>query len=640
MKCKIKQLNIANFKGIESLDIPMNGKDMAVSGDNATGKTTIFDAFTWLMFGKDSDGRADFEIKPVGQVAPECTVEAILSIDGTDLKLRRTYKEMWVKPRGRAKAEFSGHETLYFINDVPGIQEKSYKQRIADIIPEGMFQMLTDPIYFPERLEWKKRREILISISGGVTVESVLREDPSLMCLADLLSSHSIDEIRLMTGAAIKKINADLTLIPARIDEAKRILTDTETGVPMPEKDCRAKVKEIDAKTQELRNAIASMKAVKHVDSGKASILNEISAKKNNLRTLQLDRERERDIDGTLRACEKAAYEIQRLADKNEADAIALQAKKVVYEEQIKGLKAEWIEWKNKTYFGDSICPTCLQPLPADQIDKAVEAFNISKATGQEKCLKQAEAIKAELDKITIALEELSKSRAGIDEQLNAARDKKEALLAEKAQDAPTEAEKSLSAEIERLHKRLEEIEQATTPQTVDTSKGEAEIQSLEAKRTEYMTMLDKIRSRKTAEKRVDELYTQQRTLSKQLEEQEAIFFAAEKYVTVKCRMLEDGINGRFRLAKFRLFREQVNGGIQDCCDVTYNGVPYGSLNNGARINVGLDIINLVSRHYDVHVPVFIDNRESITKLEPVDTQLISLIVSEADDRLRFEEVA
>lgn len=638
MECKIKQLNISNFKGISSLDIPMNGKNIEVSGDNATGKTTIFDAFVWLMFGKDSDGRADFEIKPVGQVAPECTVEAVLLIDGAELKLRRTYREMWVKPRGRAKAEFSGHETLYYVNNVPGIQEKAYKQRIADIIPEGMFQMLTDPTYFPERLEWKKRREILISITGGVTVETVLREDPTLMCLADMLSDHSIDEIRLMTGAAIKKINADLTLIPARIDEAKRILSDTETGVPIPEKDCRSKVKEIDAKTQELRNAIASMKAANHVDSGKAALLNEIATKKVEMRSLQIGRER--GIDGKLHSCEKAMYEIQRLADKHEADSISLQAKKVVYEEQIKGLKAEWLEWKGKSYSGENTCPTCGQPLPADQIEKAVDAFNVAKATGMERCLKQAESIKAELDKTSIALEENSKSRAGIDEQLNAARDTKEALLAEKAQDTQTEKEKSLSAEIEQLQKKLAEIDQATTPQAVDTSSQEAEIQSLEATRTEYMTMLDKIRSRKTAEKRVDELYTQQRTLSKQLEEQEAIFFAAEKYVTVKCHLLEDGINGRFKLAKFRLFREQVNGGIQDCCDVTYNGVPYGSLNNGARINVGLDIINTVSDHYSVHVPVFIDNRESITRLEPVDTQLISLIVSEADERLRFEEVA
>lgn len=638
MKCQIKQIAIENFKGIKSLTIWPEGKNLEVFGDNATGKTTIFDAFTWLLFGKDSDGRSDFEIKPVGVTAPECTVEAVLLIDGSELKLRRTYREMWVKKRGRADAEFSGHETLYFINDVPGIQEKAYKQRIADIIPEGMFQMLTDPIYFPERLEWKKRREILVQISGGVTVETVLREDPTLMCLADMLSDHSIDEIRLMTGAAIKKINADLTLIPARIDEAKRILSDTETGVPIPEKDCRSKVKEIDAKTQELRNAIASMKAANHVDSGKAALLNEIATKKVEMRSLQIGREFE--IDKKMQACDRAMHEIQRLADKHEAYSLSLQAKKVVYEEQIKGLKAEWLEWKGKSFSGENTCPTCGQPLPADQIEKAVEAFNVAKATGMEKCLKQAESIKAEIDKTSIALEENAKSRAGIDEKLNAARDTKEALLAEKMRDTQTEKEKSLSAEIEQLQKKLSEIDQATTPKAVDTSKEEAEIQSLEGTRTEYVTMLDSIRSRKTAEKRVDELYTQQRTLSKQLEEQEAVFFAAEKYVTVKCRMLEDGINGRFKLAKFRLFREQVNGGIQDCCDVTYNGVPYGSLNNGARINVGLDIINLVSDHYGVHVPVFIDNRESITKLEPVDTQLISLIVSEADDRLRFEKVA
>ena len=55
MKITIKSIHIENFKGINMLDVNFSVKTK-ISGQNAVGKTTIFDAFTWLLFNKNSSG--------------------------------------------------------------------------------------------------------------------------------------------------------------------------------------------------------------------------------------------------------------------------------------------------------------------------------------------------------------------------------------------------------------------------------------------------------------------------------------------------------------------------------------------------------------------------------------------------------
>lgn len=113
--------------------------------------------------------------------------------------------------------------------------------------------------------------------------------------------------------------------------------------------------------------------------------------------------------------------------------------------------------------------------------------------------------------------------------------------------------------------------------------------------------------------------------------------FLIDEYSRYKTQFVEDSINGMFRIARFRLFREQANGGVEDRCDVVYEGVPYININSGAKINVGIDIINTLSRAYGVTVPLFVDNAESVTNLERSDCQIIRLVVSENDKKLRCD---
>ena len=135
--------------------------------------------------------------------------------------------------------------------------------------------------------------------------------------------------------------------------------------------------------------------------------------------------------------------------------------------------------------------------------------------------------------------------------------------------------------------------------------------------------------------KRIEELRKDAKRSAECLERLEGLLYLIDEYTRYKTRFVEDSINGMFRIARFRLFREQANGGVEDRCDVVLDGVPYLNINNGAKINVGIDIINTLSQAYGVKVPLFIDNAESVTRLEPSDSQIIRLVVSENDKELR-----
>jgi hypothetical protein len=139
-------------------------------------------------------------------------------------------------------------------------------------------------------------------------------------------------------------------------------------------------------------------------------------------------------------------------------------------------------------------------------------------------------------------------------------------------------------------------------------------------------------------EKRIEELKAQEKKLAAEYERLEGELYLTEEFIRQKVSLLEEKINSKFEMARFKLFNVLVNGAVEECCETTYQGVPFSSLNNGARINVGLDIIRTLARHYNFYPPIFIDNREAVTSLIDMgDQQVISLIVSEKDKELRVE---
>ena len=647
---KLLSLKLKNFKGIRDFTLDAQGSDVSIYGDNATGKTSLMDAFLWLLFSKDSANRADFDIKTLDQDGQalhglDHSVEAVLDLGGRPMTLQKVYAEKWTKRRGEASKTFTGHTTDHFLDGVP-VQKKEYDAAVADIVDEDVFKLLTNPRYFNDMLHWQKRREILLEVCGDITDADVIASDKDLSKLPGILGDRSLDDHRKVIAAKRTEINRELDRIPIRIDEVNQ-------GLPELPKDGR------EAYENEL-NILDSLKSDTEEQRLRIEAGGEIAEKKKALRELEaelLDMQNQLrvgidDKTGAARAERtKIAGEIDSLnsAIRSKEHAVADNQREIErLENRMTQLRADW-DAEDKKVFEfrqDDVCPTCRRPLPAEQLqdarDKALADFNQAKAKKLAEITAQGKDDKARAGELALENTGIQKEIKIAEEQLGelkwrAGESQKSmdelSFLAEDTVNDPAYVEKASGKQI-----LLDAIEELKAGNREALTEIEAEIEELNARIAAARSSLGAFEAHAKGKARIAELEAQERELAAEFERLEGELYLTEQFVRAKVKLLEDKINSRFEHARFKLFNVLVNGGIEECCETLYQGVPYSSaLNNAAQINVGLDIINTLSEHYGFSAPIWIDNREAVTRLIPTTAQLISLIVSEPDKKLRVE---
>ena len=592
MQIKIKTLKLENFKGIKNLTIDF--KDTTnIYGDNAVGKTTIFDAYSWLLWDKDSLNRKDFAIKPYDKSGDEVhnlesIVEGDFSFDGTDLNLKKIYKEVWTKKRGSTQAEFTGHTTDYYINAVP-VKKKEYNERIESVLSEDNFNLLSNPLYFNQFLVKTERREILLSLIEDVKPEDIIAKNKGLEDLD--LETYTVDELKKIAKDAARKINKNIESIPARIDELDK-----------------SKIHDIDFDALEFRKR-STLPAIKEIDEkladaskmaeGMTEITEQITA---------LQKEKSDLSENYQNKCFEVNLLNKNILLEKEHDKLTLEeAKKNI--EKLKDLvekaREEWQEVHKEQYQGDFKCPTCGQDLLPDQIEKTMANFNRKKS-------EKLASIEEKAKDLKIKIEEC--------EKLIAIYEVKEY----KEEDLPTEP-----IRLKEIDKELDEAKTKLSDFSLDDKKDLLEKKdSLNADLEEINKKLSLQGQNEKIDERIKELEGQEKELAKAYEGQQRIIYLCEEYTKAYVDLVSDKINDSFDLVKFKLFENQINGGITETCEATFKGVPYSDLNNAAKINAGLDVINSLSDKLDLKVPIFIDNAESVNELIKTDTQLVRLVVS------------
>lgn len=647
---QLNVLSLKNFKGMKKFVVEPNGKNARIYGDNATGKTTLFDAFTWLLFGKDSQNKKDFSIKTLDGANQEVhnlehEVEAEFSLNGSLMKLRKVYTEKWTRKRGSATKEFTGHTTDHFIDDVPS-KKKEFEEKVAAIIDEDVFKLLTSPSYFNEQLHWSKRRELLLEIAGDVTDDEVVAQNPKLSKLMDVLNNRSIEDHKKVIASKRKEINEELDRIPVRIDEVNQSKPDVS------ELDRQSLKAEID----HLQSLVEEKEAEKHrMNSGsEVTELNkqlaELETQMLNVKNKQADLNHNKtnglrvEFNNLTRAADDLDHQInQKTRTINSNKSLIEQ-----YETQMADLKKEWysIDAKQFEAHHDENCPTCGQSLPEEQIeeahDKALADFNRKKANQLEDITAKGKSAKGKVTELKNQNADLQRDIEALQDELGLKqteqKQKREELKA-------TEAETVNFAELpeyQELQKQKQQVNEEITQlkENVQASiqKVNEEISRLQNEKRDLEQTLSKFSQIEQSNRRIQELEVKQEQLGEEFEKLEEQLYLTEEFIRTKVNLLTSKINERFTYANFKLFKDNINGGLEETCETLYEGVPYSSgLNNAAKINVGLDIINTLSEHYGIRVPIFIDNSEAVTRLIDVDTQVISLVVSESDKKLRIE---
>lgn len=643
---KLTKLELLNFKGLKAFTINFNG-DVIVRGDNATGKTTVFDSVCWLLFGKDSLDRADFEIKtieagePIHKVNHEVT--GIFTLDeGGTVELKRVYREKYSSPRG-GEVTMTGHTTDYFVDGVPK-KEKEYKEIVNSLVDENIFKLITNPLYFNETYSWQNRRKLLLEMCGDISDEDVIAEYSELKALTDILSGHSVDDHRKVVAAKKTAINKELDMIPVRIDEALR-------GKP-----------EVEGNPEVLRINIDTLNAdIEKLESDKALLQNGHSLvdKRAELKNVQrkiMARETELQME----------YKKQCSLKTNEYDAVVAEINKLTSKLEdtqrriddsaatinlIQGIIGELTIQRSQinaeTFVADinDHCPTCGQKLPAEQIQdayaKAEANYNLKKS-------KRLEEIEHSIKLKEQDIEGIKKRDSSLEpvetiEALIKAKELLKETITEEIEKLTTEP--ALNDDSEYADLKAEElmIQMAIDDDNSDYSEEIVELEiKISANKEERMKLeqeLNKFAEIKRIELRVSELEAKQAELAAEKSKLDEASYLMDEFIKAKVNMLEDVINSRFKLARFKMFNVMLNGNVEECCETTYKGVPYRSMNNAARINIGLDIINALTSYFKVNAPVFIDNAEAVTEFVPVNSQTIKLIVDESEPQLVVKEV-
>lgn len=664
----LKGMYLLNFKGIKNLKIDFE-EVTDIFGANGTGKTTIFDAFTWCLFGKDSTERKDFEIKTIdketGKVISEIDHEVSLElvIDNSTVFIKRVLKEKWTKKRGSETAEFTGNINELYWDDVP-VSLSDFNKKVSNVLNEQVFKMVTSPTFF-NSMKWPEQRAVLTELVGGEISDNEIAKGNSAYekLLSELTNEKTLDEYNLQIKASIKKAKEDLKAIPTRIDEVYRA---------MPEKvdftifQSELQKLQLDFKNYEeqINNVNLSFdQKLKKVNDYKLKIntlKSEISIIESNAKSEAIERLKPdtSKIDALLRDLnaknqELTTYQssLQTLADKH----TNLQKEKTSLEEKILAKRAEWnTENAKEITFNDNHfhCPTCKREFESGDVEnKKVEltkSFNNSKQIKLSEISNSGKSLATELtnteNEIKVVSERITNCKKIIDGlkietgTIQLSINECQNTGTENSEITPEllyESILSLNADYKTKIEELKKLEENPVEDiTIDNS-------DLVEKKNKIQTEIDLLKinlSKKelieAAEKRIEELKSEENLLAQKIASVEKTQFVIESFIREKTERLEKSINSKFKFIKFKMFEEQINGGYKETCEATIDGVSYSDTNTASKINAGLDVINTLSKFYGVSAPIFIDNAESVHTLIDTESQLIRLVVSEEAKKL------
>lgn len=647
---RVMKLVLINFKGQKHLEVNFNPDVTYITGDNATGKTTIMDAFLWVLFGKDSQNRADFNIKTLDAEGKaihklEHEVTAVIDVDGIQTTFRRCYKENWVKKRGAVEPVLDGHSVDYFVDDVP-LSKREYDSRVYAICPEQLFRQITNPAYFPS-LKMQDQRAMLFDIAGNITNDDVLKylvtdknKDMYAPLIEALNSRKSLDDFKKQTVSQKNLIKKEVSDIPGRIEENNRNMPEAQDWDAI-----RAQIAEKKSQIQDYDAQIA--------DLSKAS--ESVSAHKNSLRTKINDNLNR--IDTLKREVRKSAneeYETWYLLlqdKKNElsrsegsinslSGTLEYQKKEVsLFNQQKQGLLNVYHQLKEEEFSvneDELVCPTCGRLFDGDDYVSRLETM---KNNFNNKKIQKIDANVSEGKRLAGRIEDAEKLVAETEQKLTDAVKLKDGLQREieqmethkPEQIQPEDAEKLLSenAEYQALQKQITEwTDDLNKPYSV------ADTSDLRSKKNGLQLEVDTLNRELAKEdqiirttKRNEELEQLLRSMQQDIAACEQIEMTILEFMKAKVSLVEQRINSAFSYVKFKLFDTQVDGTEYDTCECMVDGTPYSDLNTAKKMNAGIDIINALCRAKGVTAPIFIDNRESVSELISCPSQLINLMV-------------
>lgn len=662
MRMILKSLHGENFKGIKSIDIKFGEKKTKISGQNASGKTTIFDIFSWLFFNKNSAGEEKFNVRPLDKDGHridnvEIKVVGVIDVDGKEVELSKVQKQNWVKKRGTDTVTLQGNINSFEIDGYPK-SEAEFKAYISGLAQsEDMFKMLTNPQYFSS-LKWKEQRDILMKlISDFSDVELAKTDAKYAPLIGELEKAPSTDDIRAKFSKALSEWKKKQAEIPVRIDEAEKSKVDVDVAEQeLLKADLERKIEALedlmeksDVRIDEMRSE--EMHCQFEMSAIAQTMNNELSSKRHEIENQKYNHElRLGDVRSSIR---KAQYSIE--SNKKSISEQTLKksdlVKRYKEEKEKKFDDSKWVFDESTT-----VCSLCGQRLPEDKIESLKADFSQRKADAieifNEEHAKTLAMIVDDGNACAEMIKDLTKNNKELENTINTLKlHEAEEIDIIKGLDEQISKIPSCAAyfmqnvEYAKLKAKRDELRADIAE--LEPKGADKVVTDLKAKKADLQSQLDEVNkviaqaaNNVAIDDRIETLRDEQKEIGQKVADQEQMLYLLEEFIRFKLDKVSESINSHFKTVNFKLFEMQLNGGMKDCCECTVNGVPYSTLNSGHRIVAGLDIIRSLSELYGVSAPIFVDNAESLNEFNvpDMDTQLILLSVSE-DKQLKVEGV-
>ena len=672
MQIKLKTLHIENFKGIKVLDVAFGDKTQ-INGQNASGKTSIFDSFTWLLFNKNSAGEEKFNIRPLDENGNrvdnvEIKVVAVLDVNGKEVELSKVQKQNWVKKRGAETSTLQGNVNSFEIDGYPK-SEAEYKAYISELVAEDLFKMLTNPQHFVN-MKWKEQRDILMKFVSDVSDVELAQKNPEFADLiTELEKAPSTDDIQKKFSKALSEWKKKQVEIPVRIDELSKSLVDIDVAeLELAKNDLARQIEEIDSKIADSGKEVdklysESMELQFEINDTYRQEHDKLLHKRRELENSKYEAEKDftdtharllmfgNQIEANMEVIEAAEEERKELGTeyKNAQARVFDETPYLFYD-------SAWVFDESST-----ICSLCGQNYPADKIEQIKADFEQNKANAKAKAEQELEyqrskfneQKKADMEDIKkkgfdkkALIEELTEENTYLESKIEELKKHEVEVMRAKNElekqiaELPEEPDMSSNVEYQQKKDRYHELEKQIanlkeTTSVADTYRVERkalvdELDSVKAK-------IAKASNNVEIEERIGELEEEQKEVAQKVADMEKMLYLLEQFIKAKMMMISESINKHFEMVDFLLFKNQLNGGMTETCECMYKGVPYSSLNTAAKIQCGLDIIRSLSNLYDVYGPVFIDNRESCTNIPDMKCQVISMIVDKNCKEMKVE---
>ena len=644
----LRNMTIDNFKGISHFEVDIDCLLTQIRGNNGTGKTSVYDAYLWLLTGKDSKGSESFKVQPVDQnneTIPKLTTTVCckFSVDGIETVFKRCLSQKWSKPKGTDKEVLKGNSTDYFIDDVP-VTATAFNAKIKETFCDADKLRMISSVFQFFSLPVKDARSLLVQMAGEMP--NILTETSYPRLFKDIKETKSVEGSKQRTLFARKRDEEARVGIPLRIDENER---------KRPTHDFAA----LKSEAERIERRIAEIDGVlqRHADATLFDACADLNKQLNDIRTQIEDCERsfrkEREdavyhhrsqIDAIKRKIDALAVDISSRERKSQMLDIEINE----YQQNLKVCGEEWTKINSSEFKEtvDAVCPTCGRPFDEDVVverrNELIRRFNVEK-------VERLKEVREKGNKISEALTKAKEQKCEIDENITALKLKRGEALSEeskatlKLDSVPTiENLKEASREYmtliskESSIKEKISIEKEKSHKAYDDSEIENEKLSLKARLNDVLRMLGEESRIKEIEERRSQLEHDAIEVAARLAEHDALLHEIQRYGKERINAVEEKVSGMFSLVKFQMYERNVtNDGEKEICEPLVNGVPYsGNLNYAAKVNAGIDVVNAISKWLGISMPMFIDNKESVFEIIDPIGQIITLTADETCEKL------